>query len=89
MSTVYFPIPHKYRSMPSAYVLMKCEEGAEKRIIKNLTDADVIQEVQPTIGHYDLVAKITSSSVEDMDEILQRIHRDEKIRSAKVLRMNE
>ncbi|MDE1829278.1 MAG: Lrp/AsnC ligand binding domain-containing protein [Thaumarchaeota archaeon] len=75
--------------MPSAYVLMKCEEGAENRIIKNLTKTDVIREVQPTIGHYDLIAKITSSSIEDMDEIIQQIHKDEKIHSTKVLRMNE
>lgn len=75
--------------MPSAYVLMKCEEGAETRIIKSLAREDVIKEVQPTIGHYDLVAKITSPNMEDMDEIIQWIHRDEKIRSAKVLRMNE
>lgn len=75
--------------MPSAYVLMRCEEGAENRIIKSLTKEDVIKEVQPTIGHYDLIAKITSPSMEDMDAIIQWLHQDEKIHSTKVLRMNE
>ena len=75
--------------MPSAYVLMKCEVGAERRIIKNLSEEDTIGEVQPTIGHYDLVAKITSTTIEHMDEIIKEIHRDDKILSTKVLRMNE
>lgn len=75
--------------MPTAYVLFKCEEGAENTIIQNLASTNMIKEIQPTIGHYDLIAKITSPSMEDMDEIIGEIHRDEKVHATKVLRMNE
>ncbi len=75
--------------MPSAYVLMKCEEGAEKRIINNLNVEDTIREVQPTIGHYDLIAKITTPTIEHMDEIIREIHKNNEVLSAKVLRTNE
>ncbi len=75
--------------MPSAYVLMRCEEGAEKRMIRNLNVEVTIREVQPTIGHYDWIAKITSPSVEQMDEIIKEIHSNNEVLSTKILRMHE
>ncbi len=75
--------------MPSAYVLMKCEQGKENEIVQNLSRTGYMKEVQPTIGHYDLVAKLTFPSVDYLDEILDAIRCDDKVYSTKVLRMNE
>lgn len=85
MSITYFRSP-PYDSMPSAYILMKCADGAEHKIIKNLAKTDTVSEVQTTIGHYDLIAKITSTNTYHMDEVIQTIHRDEGVQSTKVLR---
>jgi DNA-binding Lrp family transcriptional regulator len=74
--------------MPSAFVLMKCKEGAENKIIENLTEARQI-EIQHTIGHYDMITKVTSKNSYDLDEIIDEIRRHDKIGSIKVLRTNE
>ncbi|MGI0088664.1 MAG: hypothetical protein ACREBI_12010 [Nitrosotalea sp.] len=42
-------------------------------------------DIQPTVGHYDLVAKITSSSTEHLNETIEEIHCNDKVRSTKVL----
>lgn len=75
--------------MPSAYVLMRCEEGAECRILRDLSGTAMIKEIQPTIGHYDLIAKITSTDLEHMNKVIEELHRDDKVLATKVLRMSE
>jgi DNA-binding Lrp family transcriptional regulator len=75
--------------MPTAFVLIKCEEGAEGRIMSNIHGKDTIKEIQPTVGHYDLVAKITTPDVEHLDEVIGEIHCNNKVHSTKVLRLNE
>ncbi len=75
--------------MPTAYVLMKCEDGTENRIMRSLAGSANITEMLPTIGHYDLIAKVSSSTIDEMDDIIRKIHRDEKVRAAKVLTMND
>lgn len=75
--------------MPTAFVLMRCEDGAEKRIMRNLVRSEAISEVAPTIGHYDLIAKISSPAPDDVEDMIRRINRDDQVRAAKVLRMNE
>jgi DNA-binding Lrp family transcriptional regulator len=75
--------------MPAAFVLIKCEEGAEVRIMNNLHGSDTISEIQPTVGHYDFVAKIISPDIDHLNEIIREILCNDKIRSTNVLRLNE
>ena len=75
--------------MPTAYVLIRCEEGAEGKIMSKLDGKDMIREIQPTVGHYDLVAKITSPDMDDLDKIIEEIYDNEKVHSTKILRLNE
>ena len=75
--------------MPTAFVLIKCEEGAERKIMRRFCGKDTVREIQPTVGHYDFVAKITSPDVEHLDKIIVEIHRNDKVRSTNVLRLNE
>jgi DNA-binding Lrp family transcriptional regulator len=75
--------------MPTAYVLIKCKDGAQGRITSNLGGKDTIREIQPTVGHYDFVAKITSPDIEHLDQVIGEIHYNDKVRSTKILRLNE
>jgi DNA-binding Lrp family transcriptional regulator len=71
--------------MPTAFVLIKCEDGPEHKMVRSFDKTDVTMDVQPTVGHYDLVAKIRSSNLEDLNEIIEEIHGNEKVRATKVL----
>jgi hypothetical protein len=71
--------------MPTAFVLIKCEEGAEDKIRRRLDKKDVKMDVQPTIGHYDLVAKVTSPSLEHLNETIEGICGNDKVLSTRVL----
>ena len=76
--------------MPTAFVLIKCEEGEEPRLMMKLAGTDWIREVQPTVGHYDLLTKVASPSVEQLNKVIEEIHGHDKVRSTKVLlKMNE
>ena len=75
--------------MPTAFVLIKCEEGAEDKIMSKISGKDTVREMQSTIGHYDFVAKLTSPDVEHLDEAIGEIHCNDKVRSTNVLRLNE
>jgi len=71
--------------MPTAFVLMRCDEKDELEIKRSLHEMGVTVVVRSTIGHYDIVAKITSPNLEHLNEALEDIHGNNKIRSSKVL----
>jgi len=76
--------------MPTAFVLIKCEEGEEPRIMRKLAGTDWVREVKPTVGHYDLLTRVASPSVEQLNEVIEKIHGHDKVRSTKVLlKMNK
>ena len=75
--------------MPTAFVLIRCEEGAEERIMRKYNGKNSVGEIKPTVGHYDFVAKITSPDADRLDEIIEEIHCNDKVRSTNVLRLNE
>ena len=75
--------------MPTAFVLIKCEEGAEGRIMNKIGGKYTVKEIQPTVGHYDFVAKIISPDMEHLDKMIGEIHRNNEVRSTNVLRLNE
>lgn len=74
--------------MSTAFVLIKCKDDAEGSI-GNLDETEVKGEIEPTVGHYDFVAKITSPDMKHLDKAIGEIHRDDKVRSTHVLRLNE
>ena len=72
--------------MPTAFVLINCEKGSENRIIENLSEVYEIREIKPTIGHFDLIAKVTSPSSEQLSHvIMEKICNHNKIRLTKIL----
>jgi len=72
--------------MAQAFVLINCELGSEERIISELKTFSDIEEVQGTFGAYDIIAKVSSESVEKIREtITWKIRKIEKIRSTLTL----
>ena len=72
--------------MAQAFVLINCELGSEEHIITELKTLSDVEEVQGTFGAYDIIAKISSESVEKIREtITWKIRKIEKIRSTLTL----
>jgi DNA-binding Lrp family transcriptional regulator len=72
--------------MTQAFVLINCELGSEAQIISELNTFSDIKEVQGTFGAYDIIAKVSSDSIEKIREtITWKIRKIEKIRSTLTL----
>ena len=72
--------------MSQAFVLINCELGSEEQIISELKTFSDIKEVQGTFGAYDIIAIVSSDSIEKIREtITWKIRKIEKIRSTLTL----
>ncbi len=71
--------------LPTVFVLIKCEDGADDKIMESLDKTDTRWDIQPTIGHYDMIAKITSPVIEHLNDTIEEIRGNDKVRSTKVL----
>ena len=72
--------------MAQAFVLINCELGSEEQIISELKTFSDVKEVQGTFGAYDIIAMISSESVEKIRETISwKIRKIEKIRSTLTL----
>ena len=72
--------------MSQAFVLINCELGSEERIISELKTLPDVINVQGTFGAYDIIAEVSSESVDKIREtITWKIRKIEKIRSTLTL----
>ena len=72
--------------MAQAFVLINCELGSEEEIISELKTFPDVKGVHGTFGAYDIIAKISSESVEKIRETISwKIRKIEKIRSTLTL----
>ena len=72
--------------MAQAFVLINCELGSEEEIISELKTFSDVKEVRGTFGAYDIIAKISSESIEKIRETISwKIRKIEKIRSTLTL----
>ena len=72
--------------MATAYVLINCDLGAEEFVISELKSIEGVVEVHGTFGAYDILAKVESSQVEALREIITwKIRKIPKIRSTLTL----
>jgi len=72
--------------LPTAYVLINCELGAEEMVISQLKLIDGVVEVHGTFGAYDILAKVEAELVEKLREtITWKIRKIDKIRSTLTL----
>lgn len=69
-------------SMPTAYVLINCDLGSEDDIIRELKKMPEAVEVSGVYGVYDIIAKVSSNSMEKLREtITWHVRKIDKVRS--------
>jgi len=69
-----------------AYVLLNCNIGTEESTIQKLKDINLVKEVRGTFGAYDILAKLESSSSEELSNtISSKIRHLDNIRSTTTL----
>ena len=56
--------------MAEAYVLLKVTPGYERNIVKELTDIPEIEDIDELYGEWDIIAKASVASIEDLDALL-------------------
>ena len=72
--------------MPTAYVLINYEIGAEQNILNKLKNVPGVVEVSEVNGVYDIVVKIASDNLDSLKEtITQHIRTIDSIRSTMTL----
>jgi len=71
-----------YKKMPTAYVLLNTEIGAENDVLKALKEIDGVKEAYNLWGVYDLIANVSAENMEKLKFIITaRIEKIEKINS--------
>ena len=56
--------------MPTAFVLLNVELGAESEILENLRRIDAVEEAHRVYGVYDTIAKVGADTMEKLKEIV-------------------
>ncbi len=68
--------------MPTAYVLLNCDLGAEGEIIKKIKQIPEVVEVSGVFGVYDIIVRVTSDDMDKLREIITwNIRKIDKVRS--------
>jgi DNA-binding Lrp family transcriptional regulator len=68
--------------MPTAYVLLNCDLGAEGEIIKKIKQVPEVVEVTHIIGVYDIIVRVSSDDMDKLREIITwNIRKIDKVRS--------
>jgi len=65
--------------MVYAYVLICCDLAASEKVVEELEKIDGVQEVSPVSGVYDIVAKISASTEEELKSIYMDIRKMKKV----------
>jgi DNA-binding Lrp family transcriptional regulator len=68
--------------MPTAFVLINTEIGAETEVLKSLRKVKGVVEANAVYGVYDVVAKITANTMDKLKEtVTWHVRRLDKVRS--------
>ena len=72
--------------METAFVLITCKVGTSDTVTKKLQSIDEIKEITQVWGSYDVVAKVTASTKEELrDAIRKKIRIIDNIRTTMTL----
>jgi len=70
----------------SAYLLITCNVGKLEEVMSQIEHLDSIKEIQKTFGAYDIIAKVESSTLDNLHRfIVQKIRTLTNVRSAMTL----
>ena len=76
--------------MPSAFVLINVEPGAEDTVLKQLRKISTVKEAYVSYGVYDLIIKITAENMETLkDTVTHKIRAIDLVRSTLTLILTE
>jgi DNA-binding Lrp family transcriptional regulator len=56
--------------MPTAYVLLNTEIGAQNQVLRALKELDGVEEAHTLWGVYDIIANVTADSMNDLKDII-------------------
>ncbi len=65
--------------MVHAYVLICCDLVSTEKVVEELEKIEGMQEVSPVSGVYDIVAKISASTEEELKSIYMDIRKMKKV----------
>jgi DNA-binding Lrp family transcriptional regulator len=65
--------------MVNAYVLICCDLASSEKVVEELEKIDGIQEVSPVSGVYDIIARISASTEEELKSIYVDIRKIKKV----------
>jgi DNA-binding Lrp family transcriptional regulator len=72
--------------MSQAYILFNVESGSEEQVRKDLRKTANVQEVYVSYGVYDLIAKVSAESMEQLKELVShRLRTIKNVRSTLTL----
>jgi len=66
-------------SMVNAYVLICCDLAASEKVVEELEKIDGVQEVSPVSGVYDIIARISASTEDELKSIYIEIRKMKKV----------
>jgi DNA-binding Lrp family transcriptional regulator len=76
--------------MPSAYILVNTEIGAEKQVLKALKRIQGVEEAHNLWGVYDIIANVSAGSMEELKYIItSQIEKISRINSKLTMMINE
>ena len=58
--------------MPSAYILLNTEIGAEKQVLKDLKKIEGVEAAQHLWGVYDIIVNVKADSMEELKYIITK-----------------
>ncbi len=68
--------------MLNAFVFLNCDVGTEPAILDEITDISGVSEAVELIGVYDIVAKVSEKSREDIANSVRKIRAIANVRSS-------
>jgi AsnC-like helix-turn-helix protein len=75
--------------MLNAYVFLNCDVGTEPTILTEITDISGVSEAVGLIGVYDIVAKVSEKSSEDIAKSVRKIRAIANVRSSLTMIVSE
>ncbi len=67
--------------MHSAIVLVNCDLGYEDEIINNISRIEGVKSIVGTYGVYDLVATVSSDTLQNLNSTIAKIRKTNHVRS--------
>ncbi|MGI0018650.1 MAG: Lrp/AsnC ligand binding domain-containing protein [Nitrosotalea sp.] len=75
--------------MASAFVMISCDYGQEKRVIDEMKSLILVKQIEETVGVYDIIATVESKTLDKIKETINtKIQKMNNVRSTLTLFVN-